>query len=69
MQVVELDGVSSAIVSLEEKEAMVTFDPDVLSSADLVKFVENIAEKFSASLISEECTIFIEGMSCQSCVR
>ena len=46
-----------------------TFDPDVLSSGDLVRFVENIAEKFSASLISEECTVFIEGMSCQSCVR
>ena len=68
-QVKELEGVTDAIVSLEEKEATVSFDPDTLTSDDLVKFVENIAEKFNASLISEECIVFIEGMSCQSCVR
>ena len=64
-----MKGVDSIIVNLEEKQGQVSYNPDLLSCDDLVSFIDNIADKFSASLISDGSTIFISGMTCQSCVR
>ena len=56
-------------VSLEEKEARVTYSPDSLTITELATFIENVAQKFSARPISDSCTVHIEGMTCGSCVK
>ena len=56
-------------MSLEEKEARVTYSPDILTITELATFIENVAQKFSARPISDSCTVHIEGMTCGSCVK
>ena len=56
-------------VSLEEKEARVTFAPEVLTSHQVAEAITGVAEKFSGCVISESCMLEIRGMTCQSCVR
>ena len=68
-QTKELRGVEEVTVSLEEKEARVTYSPDILTITELATFIENVAQKFSARPISDSCTVHIEGMTCGSCVK
>lgn len=55
-------------VSLEEKEARVSYAPEVVSCHQLAEAVTRVAEKFRGSVISDCCTVEIRGMTCQSCV-
>ena len=57
------------VVSLEEKEARVTYIPDILTIFELTTFIQNLAQKFSARPISDSCTVHILGMTCGSCVK
>merc|ERR1712154_41903 len=68
-KMMNVPGVLNIKVSLEKKEARIEFDRLVTTSEDIAKEVENVGTKFSASLISEICSVYIEGMTCQSCVR
>ena len=78
----EVEGVVETVVSLEDAEAMVTYDTKVMDSTAVAEAVDKVGSKFTARLISEvgldavqHCMvpqvteIHIEGMSCQSCVR
>ena len=68
-QTKELRGVEDVVVSLEEKEARVTYVPETLTITELATFIENLAQKFSARPISDSCTVHIQGMTCGSCVK
>ena len=57
------------VVSLEEKEARVTYIPDIVTITELSTFIQNLAQKFSARPISDSCTVHIQGMTCGSCVK
>ena len=57
------------MVSLEEKEARVTYVPETLTITELATFIENLAQKFSARPISDSCSVHIQGMTCGSCVK
>ena len=57
------------VVSLEEKEARVTYIPDIVTITELATFIQNLAQKFSARPISDSCTVHIQGMTCGSCVK
>ena len=57
------------VVSLEEKEARVTYIPDIVTITELASFIQNLAQKFSARPISDSCTVHIQGMTCGSCVK
>jgi len=65
----ELRGVEDVVVSLEEKEARVTYVPETLTITELATFIENLAQKFSARPISDSCSVHIQGMTCGSCVK
>ena len=69
IQTKELRGVEDVVVTLEEKEARVTYIPDILAITELASFIQNLAQKFSARPISDSCTVHIEGMTCGSCVK
>jgi len=68
-KVKEMKGVVDILVSLENSEAMVTFDSGVLDSAKVARAVDEVESKFKASLVAEIVDIFVEGMTCQSCVK
>ena len=68
-KVKEMKGVVDILVSLENSEAMVTFDRGVVDSAKVARAVEEVESKFKASLVAEIVDIFVEGMTCQSCVK
>ena len=61
----EVEGVMDIVVSLEQSEAMVTFDRGVLDSNRVALAVDEVGNKFTASLVAE----IVDGMTCQSCVR
>ena len=65
----EVEGVMDILVSLEQSEAMVTFDRRVLDSNRVALAVDEVGNKFTASLVAEIADIFVDGMTCQSCVR
>ena len=65
----EVEGVVDIMVSLEQSEAMVTFDRGVLDSNKVAVAVDEVGSKFTASLVAEIVDIFVDGMTCQSCVR
>ena len=65
----EVEGVIDILVSLEQSEAMVTFDRGVLDSNRLAVAVDEVGNKFTASLVAEIADIFVDGMTCQSCVK
>ena len=65
----EKDGLSDITVSLEEKEARVTYAPEVLTCHQVAEAITGVAEKFTACVISDSCRVEIRGMTCQSCVR
>ena len=65
----EVEGVMDILVSLEQSEAMVTFDRGVLDSNRVALAVDEVGNKFTASLVAEITDIFVDGMTCQSCVR
>merc|ERR1719319_1432349 len=65
----EVEGVVDTVVSLEDAEAIVTYDRKVMDSTAVAEAVDKVGSKFTARLISEVTEIHIEGMSCQSCVR
>ena len=65
----EVEGVVDILVSLEQSEAMVTFDRGVLDSSRVAVAVDEVGNKFTASLVAEIADIFVDGMTCQSCVR
>ena len=64
----EVEGVVDIMVSLEQSEAMVTFDRGVLDSNKVAVAVDEVGSKFTASLVAEIVDIFVDGMTCQSCV-
>jgi len=68
-KVKEMKGVVDILVSLENSEAMVTFDRGVVDSAKVARAVNEVESKFKASLVAEIVDIFVEGMTCQSCVK
>ena len=68
-KVKEMKGVVDILVSLENSEAMVTFDRGVVDSAKVARAVDEVESKFKASLVAEIVDIFVEGMTCQSCVK
>ena len=65
----EVEGVVDILVSLEQSEAMVTFDRGVLDSNRVALAVDEVGNKFTASLVAEIADIIVDGMACQSCVR
>ena len=65
----EKPGVKDITVSLEEKEARVTYAPEVLTCQQVAEAITGVAEKFSGCVISDCCRVEIRGMTCQSCVR
>ena len=65
----EKAGLSDITVSLEEKEARVTYAPEVLTCHQVAEAITGVAEKFTACVISDSCRVEIRGMTCQSCVR
>merc|ERR1719410_1081597 len=65
----ELPGVEEVVVSLEEKEAVVTYLATLTSPAQLATFIAGLADKFSTRTISERCEVRVAGMTCKSCVR
>ena len=65
----EVEGVVDIMVSLEQSEAMVTFDRGVLDSNKVAVAVDEVGSKFTASLVAEIVDIFVDGMTCQSCAR
>ena len=65
----EVEGVVDIMVSLEQSEAMVTFDRGVLDSNKVAVAVDEVGSKFTASLVAEIVDIFVDGMTCQSCVK
>ena len=64
----ERPGVRDITVSLEEKEARVSYAPEVLSCHQVAEAITGVAEKFTGCVISESCTVEVRGMTCQSCV-
>ena len=62
----EVEGVVDILVSLEKSEAMVIFDRGVLDSNRVALAVDEVGNKFTVSLVAD---IFVDGMTCQSCVR
>jgi len=60
-------GVKRISVSLENKEAMISYDPSVTSPDVLREQIEDMG--YDALLKSDSCTIDIDGMTCQSCVQ
>ena len=69
LQVSELKAVDYINVSLEEKQAVVVYNSDQVSCHDLAETIQNLAEKFTTSLVSDTCHVYVQGMTCQSCVR
>ena len=65
----DVRGVVDIIVSMENREAFITFNTGVTSSDDIAKAVDNIGDKFSARLVSEVCRFNIEGMESKACRR
>ena len=65
----EVEGVVDIVVSLEESQAMVTFDREVLDSSKVAVEVDKVGSKFTASLVAEISDIFVDGMTCLSCVK
>ena len=65
----EKAGLSDITVSLEEKEARVTYAPEVLTCHQVAEAITGVAEKFTGCVISDCCRVDIRGMTCQSCVR
>lgn len=49
----EVEGVVGCVVSLEASEAVVTYDRGMLDSWKVAQVVDQVAAKFTASLISE----------------
>jgi len=68
-KVSELKAVDYINVSLEEKQAVVVYNSDQVSCHDLAETIQNLAEKFTTSLVSDTCHVYVQGMTCQSCVR
>jgi len=68
-KVKEMKGIVDILVSLENSEALVTFDRGVVDSAKVARAVDEVESKFKASLVAEIVDIFVEGMTCQSCVK
>ena len=64
-----MEGGVNIVVSLEESQAMVTFDREVLDSSKVAIEVDQVGSKFTASLVAEIVVIFVDGMTCQSCVK
>ena len=64
----ERPGVRDITVSLEEKEARVSYAPEVLSCHQVAEAITGVAEKFTGRVISDCCTVEVRGMTCQSCV-
>ena len=56
-------------VSLEEREASVSYDPELISCQEAAAAITALAEKFTGRVISDCCTVHVTGMTCQSCVR
>ena len=65
----EVEGVADILVSLEQSEAMVTFDRGLLDSNRVALAMDEVGSKFTARLVSEIAYISVDGMTCQSCVR
>ena len=65
----EVEGVADILVSLEQSEAMVTFDKGLLDSNRVAVAVDEVGTKFTASLVAEIVDIFVDGMTCRSCVK
>lgn len=78
-QMLELPGVSSVQVSLRENSAVIVFQPLLVSQEELREKIEDLG--FEAALLPEDpagafrtlftqtCTVWIQGMTCGSCVR
>ncbi|CAG8582359.1 2334_t:CDS:1 [Acaulospora colombiana] len=75
-----LPGISNVGVSLENKEAVVTYDASSISKARIIEAIENVGftttsspskEKSDGKIISENLTITlpVKGMTCTSCVN
>ena len=63
-----VDGVQSIKVSLDDKKAVIRYDPGLLSPEALAEKITGIATKFKASVFPQT-VIGVEGMTCQSCVK
>ncbi len=60
----KVEGVASAEVNFATEKATVTFDPDVVSAADLVRTVEAAGYE----VVTAQAVLPILGMTCASCV-
>lgn len=49
----EVEGVVDTVVSLEDSEAIVTYDREVMDSTAVAEAVDKVGSKFTARLISE----------------
>ncbi|GLV37053.1 ATP7 [Carabus blaptoides fortunei] len=67
-------GVHSISVSLDNKSAVIHYDSSMLSAQQLCEYIEDMGFEASLPLLGSaqtvaECTIDIEGMTCNSCVK
>lgn len=67
----EYTGVESIKVTLETETADVTFQPSLISEADIISQIEDMGFEASPVVSSGllKTTFSIEGMRCQSCVK
>ncbi|KAH8554821.1 hypothetical protein BGW37DRAFT_481262 [Umbelopsis sp. PMI_123] len=65
------EGISSVDVSLENEEATVTFNPKVVSQAEIIEYIEDCGFDVPKDASPGTTTIIlpVEGMTCHSCVR
>ena len=54
MKLEELEGVGACVVSLEEDKAEVEYSPGIISSQDIIDTINNIGDKFLASIKETE---------------
>ncbi|XP_013413564.1 copper-transporting ATPase 1-like isoform X2 [Lingula anatina] len=65
-------GISTIEVSLENQEGVVSFDPTVTTAEKIAEGIDDMgfeAKVKSPGSSPQEVTIYIEGMTCQSCVK
>ena len=68
----KLDGIQQITVSLENKSATVSYDPSKLTADKIANEIDDLgfdARVHNTFPMHEVVTIYVEGMTCQSCVK
>lgn len=64
------DGITDVQVSLENEEAVVTFNPTMVSQSNIIEYIEDCGfDVPKDSQAATTITLPVEGMTCHSCVK